>query len=164
MEGELLSSYPPLCFLPTTLCPQPSALCPQTSAVRTLPGHRIDDVVSYLGGTVNDAQVEIAIVSRGDESPTSDFMSPMFVAIDQAARALNPELTVVPYLGTGATDSAPLRRFGVQAFGVLPYPMEQSDEERMHGNDERISLDSLEFGTRLIHDAIVRVACELQTP
>ena len=134
-----------------------------TLNVRTLPGHRIDDVVRALARIVNDAQVDITVVARGEESPTSDFTSPMFVAIAEAARALNPELTVVPYLGTGATDSAPLRRFGVQAFGILPYPMEQSDEERMHGNDERISLDSLEFGTRLIHDAIVRIASESQT-
>ena len=135
-----------------------------TLNVRTLPGHRIDDVARDLARIVNDAQVEISIVSRGEESPASDFASPMFAAIAEAARALNPELAVVPYLGTGATDSAPMRRFGVQAFGILPFPMEQSDEERMHGNDERISLDSLEFGTRLIHDAIVRVACEPQTP
>ena len=134
-----------------------------TLNIRTLPGHRIDDVARDLARIVNDAQVEISIVSRGEESPTSDFASPMFAAIADAARALNPELVVVPYLGTGATDSAPMRRFGVQAFGILPLTLEQSDEERMHGTDERISLDSLEFGARLIHDAIVRVACVSQT-
>ena len=134
-----------------------------TLNVRTLPGHRIDDVVRDLARIVNDSQIDISIVSGGDVSPTSDFSTPMFVAIAEAARALDPELTVVPYLGTGATDSAPMRRFGVQAFGILPFPMEVSDEERMHGNDERIPLDSLEFGTRLIHDAILRVACVSQT-
>jgi acetylornithine deacetylase/succinyl-diaminopimelate desuccinylase-like protein len=134
-----------------------------TLNVRTLPGHRIDDVVRDLGRIVNDAQIDITVVSRGEDSPTSDFSAPMFVAIAQATRAINPELTVVPYLGTGATDSAPMRRFGVQAFGILPFPMEVSDEERMHGNDERIPLAALEFGTRLIHDAIVRVASVSQT-
>jgi acetylornithine deacetylase/succinyl-diaminopimelate desuccinylase-like protein len=134
-----------------------------TLNVRTLPGQHIDEVVRELARAVNDPSVEITIVECGEQSPTSDFTSPMFVAIADAARALNPELTVVPYLGTGATDSAPMRRFGVQAFGVLPYPMEQADEERMHGHDERILLDSLEFGTRLIHDAIVRIACVSQT-
>lgn len=134
-----------------------------TLNVRTLPGHSIDDVVRDLGRVVNDAHIAITIVSRGEDSPTSDFAAPMFVAIADAARALNPDLTVVPYLGTGATDSAPMRRFGVQAFGILPFPMELGDEERMHGNDERIPLDSLEFGTRLIHDAIVRVATVSQT-
>ena len=134
-----------------------------TLNVRTLPGHRIDDVVRDLLRIVDDPLIEITVTDRGEDSPSCDFASPMFVAIAEAAHALNPELIVVPYLGTGATDSARMRRFGVQAFGILPFPMEQGDEERMHGNDERIPLDALEFGTRLIHDAIVRIASESQT-
>jgi acetylornithine deacetylase/succinyl-diaminopimelate desuccinylase-like protein len=46
----------------------------------------------------------------------------------------------------------------MQAFGLLPFPMNQDDEDRMHGNDERIPLASLEFGTKLIYGAVVRVA------
>jgi acetylornithine deacetylase/succinyl-diaminopimelate desuccinylase-like protein len=61
-------------------------------------------------------------------------------------------------MSTGATDSARLRRLGMQAFGVLPFPMNQDDEERMHGNDERVPLASLDFGTRLIYGAVRRVA------
>jgi acetylornithine deacetylase/succinyl-diaminopimelate desuccinylase-like protein len=82
----------------------------------------------------------------------------MFRAIADAARALDPTLAVVPYLSTGATDSARLRRLGVQAFGILPFPMAQEDEDRMHSHDERIPLESLHFGTRLIYDAVLRVA------
>jgi len=72
--------------------------------------------------------------------------------------ALDPSLTTVPYLSTGATDSARLRAWGMQAFGLLPFPLNQDDEERMHGNDERIPLASLEFGTKLIYGAVARVA------
>jgi acetylornithine deacetylase/succinyl-diaminopimelate desuccinylase-like protein len=36
--------------------------------------------------------------------------------------------------------------------------MNQDDEDRMHGNDERIPLLSLEFGTKLIYGAVARVA------
>lgn len=129
-----------------------------TLNVRTLPGHSIDDVIIELARIVNDAQIDITIVERGEDSPTCEFSSPMFAAIADTARALNPTLAVVPYLGTGATDSARMRRWGVNAYGVLPFPMEQSDEERMHGNDERIPLDALEFGTKLIYGAIRRVA------
>lgn len=72
--------------------------------------------------------------------------------------ALDPSMSVVPYLSTGATDTARLRLWGMQAFGLLPFPMNQDDEDRMHGNDERIPLASLEFGTRLIFGAVLRVA------
>jgi hypothetical protein len=73
-------------------------------------------------------------------------------------RELDPGLPVVPYLSTGATDSAPLRARGVQAYGVLPFPLERGDEERMHGHDERVPLESLHFGVKLVYGAIRRVA------
>jgi acetylornithine deacetylase/succinyl-diaminopimelate desuccinylase-like protein len=129
-----------------------------TLNVRTLPGHSIDDVIARLTRLVDDPLVEIGLVERGEDSPVCPFTSPMFTAIAESTRALDPDLAVVPYLGTGATDSARMRRWGVQTYGVLPFPMEQDDEERMHGNDERIPLDSLVFGTRLIYGAVLQVA------
>jgi carboxypeptidase PM20D1 len=129
-----------------------------TLNVRTLPGESIDAVVKRLKAVVNDPQVEITITSRGEDAPASDFHSPMFTAIRESAQALDPALAVVPYLSTGATDSARLRSWGMQAFGLLPFPMDQGDEDRMHGNDERVPLKSLEFGTRMIYGAVLRVA------
>jgi acetylornithine deacetylase/succinyl-diaminopimelate desuccinylase-like protein len=126
--------------------------------VRTLPGHSIDGVVTRLRRVVNDSLVEIVVSDRGDDAPASDFHSPMFTAIKESAQALDPSLAVVPYLSTGATDSARLRAWGMQSFGLLPFPMNQDDEDRMHGNDERIPLASLDFGTRMIYGAVLRVA------
>ncbi|MEO7454638.1 MAG: M20/M25/M40 family metallo-hydrolase [Gemmatimonadaceae bacterium] len=126
--------------------------------VRTLPGQSIDTVVARLKKVVNDPMVDITVSSRGEDSPASDFHSPMFTAIKESAQALAPTLAVVPYLSTGATDSARLRIWGMQAFGLLPFPMNQDDEDRMHGNDERVPLASLEFGTKMIFGAISRVA------
>jgi acetylornithine deacetylase/succinyl-diaminopimelate desuccinylase-like protein len=126
--------------------------------VRTLPGQSIDAVVKRLQRVVNDPLVDIAVTDRGEDSPASDFHSPMFDAIRESVRALDPSMTVVPYLSTGATDSARLRTWGMQAFGLLPFPMSQDDEDRMHGNDERVPLASLDFGTRMIYGAISRVA------
>jgi acetylornithine deacetylase/succinyl-diaminopimelate desuccinylase-like protein len=129
-----------------------------TLNVRTLPGQSIDGVVKRLQRVVGDSLVEITVTDRGEDSPASDFQSPMFTAISESARALDPSLAVVPYLSTGATDSARLRSWGMQAFGLLPFPMNQDDEDRMHGNDERVPLASLDFGTRMIYGAILRVA------
>ena len=126
--------------------------------VRTLPGQSIDTVVARLKKVIDDPLVDVTIASRGEDSPASDFHSPMFDAIRGSAQALDASLAVVPYLSTGATDSARLRIWGMQAFGLLPFPMNQNDEDRMHGNDERIPLTSLEFGTKMIYGAILRVA------
>jgi carboxypeptidase PM20D1 len=126
--------------------------------IRTLPGQSIDAVVSRLRRVINDARVEVAITQRGEDAPASDFASPMFAAIAETVKELAPNMVTVPYMSTGATDSARLRQLGMQAYGLLPFPMDQEDEDRMHGNDERIPLASLAFGTRLIFGAVRRVA------
>ena len=69
-------------------------------------------------------------------------------------------MAVVPYLGTGATESAQLRSIGINSYGILPFPMVPADEARMHGHDERVPIASLHFGARLIYESIRRVARE----
>jgi acetylornithine deacetylase/succinyl-diaminopimelate desuccinylase-like protein len=129
-----------------------------TLCVRTLPGDPIDGIVERLTEAVGDPNVEIAIAQRGQDAPASSFESPLFQAIEETLAVLAPGVATVPYLSTGATDSARLRRWGVEAFGLLPFPLEESDEKRMHGHDERVSLASLGFGVRLVFETIVRVA------
>lgn len=129
-----------------------------TLNVRTLPGQRVDAVVARLRKAIGDRLVRLEVTERGTDAPVSDFNSPMFVALTEATAVLDPRMVVVPYLSTGATDSARLRQLGMQAFGVLPFPMTQGDEDRMHGHDERVPLASLAFGTRLVYEAIWRVA------
>jgi acetylornithine deacetylase/succinyl-diaminopimelate desuccinylase-like protein len=126
--------------------------------VRTLPDQSIDAVVDRIRAVVDTPNVSVEITQRGEEAPASDPDSAMFSAIAGTARQLRPDIAVVPYLSTGVTDSARLRRIGVQAYGVLPFPMQQSDEERMHGHDERVPIESLHFGTRLIYGTIERIA------
>lgn len=126
--------------------------------VRTLPGEPLDATLRRLIDAVADDNVEITVTIRGEDAPTSDFNSPLFAAIEATVQELTPGVATVPYLSTGATDSAHLRRRGVQAFGLLPFPLEAGDERRMHGHDERIPLASLAFGTRLVFGAIHRVA------
>ncbi|HET7456276.1 MAG TPA: M20/M25/M40 family metallo-hydrolase [Gemmatimonadaceae bacterium] len=129
-----------------------------TLNVRTLPGQSVDGVVARLARAVGDPLVTFEVTERGEDAPPSDFRSPAFAAIAASIRELTPSMAVVPYLSTGATDSARLRQIGMQAFGILPFPMTQEDEDRMHGNDERIPLESLHWGTRAIYGAVYRMA------
>jgi len=126
--------------------------------VRTVPGEGIEGVIERVRSCVDDPGIAFTIAAHSDEAPASDPDSAMFNAIATAAMEIDPELTVVPYLSTGGTDSAHLRRIGIDCYGILPFPMEQADEERMHGHDERVPVSSLHFGTRLIFESIKRVA------
>lgn len=125
--------------------------------VRTIPEHSVDDVVNRLSKVIDDVDVKVEVTSRSDDAPPSDSNSAMFRAIAESANELDSEMAVLPYLGAGATDSAALRRIGINAYGILPFPMTVEDEKRMHGHDERVSIESLMFGVQLIHESVLRV-------
>lgn len=126
--------------------------------VRTLPGQPLEEIVTRLQAAIGDEGVAVEVTHHPDDVAASDVGSPLFAALADAARTLDPAMVVVPYQSNGATDSARLRALGVQAYGVLPFPMSPEDEERMHGHDERVAVESLLFGTRLLFDALHRVA------
>lgn len=59
---------------------------------------------------------------------------------------------------TGATDSAELGARGVQAYG-LGTVVTDRERERVHGNDERLSIDEgLGIFVELIYWAVIDVA------
>jgi carboxypeptidase PM20D1 len=128
-----------------------------TLNVRTLPGQSLDAVVARMRRAIADRAISIEILSRGDDAPPSPFRSSMFEAIADSVRELDARTVVVPYLSTGATDSARLRRMGVKAYGLLPFPLEPGDEERMHTHDERVSVESLAYGVRLVYGVVRRM-------
>ncbi len=121
-----------------------------TLNIRTLPGQSIDSAVARLQRLVNDPLVKFAVTSRGEDSPAMSAENEFFAAVERAAKRVDPTIVVVPYLSTGATDSADLRRHGYKAYGLLPFPLEMPDEERMHGNDERLPLSAFQFGIRFV--------------
>lgn len=135
-----------------------------TFSVRTLPGDSIDDLIERLRAIVDDPFVDIALRSRGTDAPASDHQSIMFSAIRDAVTALDPEIVTVPYMSTGATESAHLRAWGVQTFGLLPFPLAPADEARMHGHDERVPVSALGFGVDLVFDIVRRMAMPAAWP
>ena len=129
-----------------------------TLNVRLIPGQSLDELIARLRAAIADDQVQVAVESRGDEAPPSPDDTAMYAAIRDALAAVAPGVPTVPFLSTGATDSAPLRRAGVKAYGLLPFPLTEADEGRMHGHDERVSVSSLAFAVRLSWEILNRIA------
>jgi acetylornithine deacetylase/succinyl-diaminopimelate desuccinylase-like protein len=128
-----------------------------TLSIRTLPGQPIEGVVERLRAIVNDSGVEITVTDAGLDAPASRADSPMFAAISEAIAQLDPGLVTVPYMSTGATESARLRAWGVETYGLLPFPLDENDERRMHGADERVPVEAFAFGIRLLLNVLYRV-------
>jgi len=131
-----------------------------TLSVRTLPGESIDAVVQRLNRLVNDPAVQIEVTHRGHDAPPSPSNSAAFAALRDSLHDIDPSIAAVPYLSTGATESAFLRRWGVPTYGILPFPLTPDDEGRMHGHDERVPIKALEFALQLVMGFVARLALE----
>ncbi|MCX6640941.1 MAG: M20/M25/M40 family metallo-hydrolase [bacterium] len=74
-----------------------------------------------------------------------------FVLIEQVCRELFPETPVLPYLSPGMSDMTRFRSAGIPSYGLLPYPLDEAEMGRIHGKDERIKVDDLMVGMKLVY-------------
>ncbi|MCI0329443.1 MAG: M20/M25/M40 family metallo-hydrolase [candidate division Zixibacteria bacterium] len=125
---------------------------------RLLPGERIDEFISELKRAVGDDTVEISFRQgkAADVSP-SPASHEVFQALARSTIKTWPGAKVFPFMSTGATDSAELRASGVACFGILPFPLTEADEARMHGHDERVSLQGFAEGLAFMYRTLEEV-------
>ena len=73
-------------------------------------------------------------------------------AMSAALRAEDPEATVVPYCLSAGTDAKWFSKLGIRCFGFSPLrlPSELDFSGMFHGIDERVPLDGLKFGVRVL--------------
>ena len=69
-----------------------------------------------------------------------------------------PGAEVTPYLFQAGTDAGAWRSRGIPVYGIYPYPIDADELTRMHGNDEKVSIESLKQGTEMIFRTLVDVA------
>ena len=73
-------------------------------------------------------------------------------AMDAAILAEDPGARTVPYMMSGGTDAKAFGKLGVRCFGFSPLrlPPDLDFAALFHGVDERVPVDGLEFGTRVL--------------
>ena len=84
--------------------------------------------------------------------------SELYIALEREAKVTYPTAKVTPYLFQAGTDAGAWRSRGIPVFGIYPYAITADELKRMHGNDERVSIESLRQGTEMIYRTLVRVA------
>jgi acetylornithine deacetylase/succinyl-diaminopimelate desuccinylase-like protein len=127
--------------------------------IRLLPGNMIDSLVGKLQQVVNDPEVHFEVEpSASEATPSSSVSSDLFNSIGLAAAMEFSGAPAVPYMSTGATDSMYLRLRSVQAYGVLPFPLTEEDYARMHGDDERLPVDSFRKGVEFLYGIVKNFA------
>ena len=128
-----------------------------TLNIRLIPGDTIDLVVNDLKKLVNDPQVKWDIRPDGGfAAPNSSLDNEFFALITKVSAQEFGGVPVLPFMSTGATDSAQLRLHNVQAYGLRPMPLTEEDQRRVHGDEERLPVASFAKGV----DCITRIVAE----
>lgn len=85
----------------------------------------------------------------GLETPFSGDLVELMV---EALRHEDPEAEVLPFMLGGGTDNKSLSRLGITGYGFSPLrlPPELAFTSLFHGIDERVPVDALEFGCRVL--------------
>ncbi len=128
---------------------------------RVIPGTTAADLIAEVQKVIGDPEVTVtmqgnaALSAAGSESSTN---TDLYRALADSAGQIWPGAPVTPYLFQAGTDAGAWRRRGVPVYGIYPYPISNDDLSRMHGNDERVSVDSLDQGTELIYRTLLQVA------
>jgi acetylornithine deacetylase/succinyl-diaminopimelate desuccinylase-like protein len=132
-----------------------------TLNVRTVPDGDIAEVVRELNRV--GAEPAVTFATRGTQRrapPASPITSALFAAMEAAGKAMAPDTTVVPFMSTGGTDGALLRANGIPTYGILPLPLYEEDELRMHGDNERTPVASLGWATEYLFRTLATVAAK----
>lgn len=123
--------------------------------IRTLAGDE-DAVLAEVRRIVGD-DIEIEIITRdvGLENPFSGALVDEMVA---TLKRHDPEADVLPYLLSAGTDNKALSNLGIVGYGFAPLklPPELDFASMLHGVDERVPLEALDFGHRALSDLLTR--------
>ena len=131
-----------------------------TINLRMIPGSDPQALVAELARVAADTGIRFTLGGRGADSATvvSPTTTVLYKALERAAQSVWPGVEVTPYLFQAGTDAGAWRKRGVPVYGIYPYPIDADELTRMHGNDEKVSVESLRQGTEMIYRTLVEVA------
>ncbi|HEX4724923.1 MAG TPA: M20/M25/M40 family metallo-hydrolase [Pseudonocardiaceae bacterium] len=115
---------------------------------RVLPGREAAferELAAILGPDVEREWLNLPSVETSFDGALVDTMVSSLLHED-------PGATVLPYMLSGGTDAKSFQALGMRCFGFSPLrlPADLDFTALFHGVDERVPVDALEFGTRVL--------------
>jgi acetylornithine deacetylase/succinyl-diaminopimelate desuccinylase-like protein len=124
---------------------------------RLIPGSSKKNFLKEIKRRLGEG-IEVKGSMEGNPVSPSPFDTDLFQAIQKFARENDPDCPVVPLLLPGATDSRFLRERGMTTYDFCPFRMPEKEIFRVHGNDERLAIENLRFGMKMLVEIIKEVA------
>ncbi|WP_043681557.1 M20/M25/M40 family metallo-hydrolase [Streptomyces sp. NBC_01478] len=116
---------------------------------RFLPGYKEEffaDLDRILGPNVKREG------THSDKALETSFDGPLVEAMQSSLLAEDPTAKAIPYMLSGGTDAKSFDDLGIRGFGFAPLklPPELDFAGMFHGVDERVPVEGLKFGVRVL--------------
>ncbi|HEY6417701.1 MAG TPA: M20/M25/M40 family metallo-hydrolase [Candidatus Binataceae bacterium] len=122
---------------------------------RLLPGTDADAFLARMRSLLADSRISIDFIQRPDIGSPSPAGGEAWDAIKRVVAADFKDTLAVPWMTAGGTDSRFIREKGVPAYGFVPIILNPADLTRVHGVDERLSVDNLNLGIKATYDLTI---------
>ncbi len=128
--------------------------------VRLLPGEDPKLFLQSLQKVVADTNVTVEPLKGGVFNPAnaSPLNTELFAAIKQVTARYYPGAPVVPRLTSGYTENQRYRELGIVCYGFSPYTPTTEEDSTAHGDNERIRIEEVRRGYRVLYDVVADIA------
>jgi acetylornithine deacetylase/succinyl-diaminopimelate desuccinylase-like protein len=134
---------------------------PEASAqidCRMLAGDDPEEIAAWVRRVIADEHVTVEIALTPKVPNLSPPDTELYKAMADTLRQRAPGAVVAPMIFVAFTDNWVFRRCGLHSYGFSPFVIDEAELQRIHGNDERISLDNVREGARAYTEMLLRVA------
>jgi len=127
--------------------------------IRLLPGEDSKAMVDQIRRLIDDESIKIEVLLSFPAAISPPHPRALEV-ITEFAKRHDPGTPVVAPLVRGFTDCHFFREKGLPCLGFMPRRNAPSSEGLVHGVDERMDLQSFNFGIRAMYDIVRKLAAE----
>ena len=126
---------------------------------RLLPNHKPQQALQSITKALDDEGLTITPL-LSFEPGISGQDNFLYRAIEGNLRQQFPAATIVPRMAAGFTDSHFFREKGIPAYGFIPHILDAEQAGGIHGDNEKISLENIRFGSEFMRSLIEKICLD----
>lgn len=126
-------------------------------SIRLLPGTDKEVLTRTIEAAAAEPQLSIR-TRMHKPANLSPFDTTAFRIIEREILTVDPTAIVIPVLSPAASDCRFWRARGIPAYGWIPFVIPAADLHRVHGVDERVSIENFKASLKVFHKVVRSLA------